>query len=87
MSNTSPKLRVCGWAGTVLGASLTGLGLLVPGELSGLIGGYGLMTLGAALYLVAGLRLRDALAGRNTAAQHITAPSPSSPIRTTVSRP
>jgi hypothetical protein len=86
MNTSSPKLWVLGWTGAILGASLTLLGLLTPGELSGLLGGYGLMTFGSALYLVAGLKLRETLA-RRRGMTRATVNSSHGPISTTASRP
>jgi hypothetical protein len=47
-----------------VGAVMTTIGVAGSGDVANLAGGYGLMVMGSALYLLAGLRLRERLAQR-----------------------
>jgi hypothetical protein len=66
MKKSHPAFLGAGLAGLFVGALLTVLGLVDASESAQLAGGYGLMLMGAALYLVAGLGLRRALANRSS---------------------
>jgi len=59
-------LWAAGWAGLIVGLLLAVVSLGARAELLSLAGGYGLMTAGSAVYLLAGLRLRETLAARRT---------------------
>ena len=67
MKRSHPKLWIAGWAGFAGGAVMTLIGVVAADELSQLAGGYGLMIMGAACYLLAGLGLRETLARRSKA--------------------
>lgn len=64
MKRSSKVLWITGWAGLGLGALLTIAGMASDHVLTNMFGGYGLMVMGAALYLLAGLGLRESLANR-----------------------
>jgi hypothetical protein len=64
MKRTHPALWGFGLAGVVTGALLTAIGLVGADEVARMAGGYGLMMIGAALYLLAGLKLREQLGRR-----------------------
>ena len=53
-----------GWAGVATGMVLVVVGISGSGEVSGLAAGYGTMTIGSALYLLAGLKLRERFSRR-----------------------
>jgi hypothetical protein len=57
-----------------IGTVLVVVGVTGSGEVSGLASGYGTMTFGSALYLLAGLKLRDRLSRR----AHTPMPTPMS---------
>jgi len=59
-------LWAAGWTGLIGGLALGALSVLVRAELLSLAGGYGLMTAGTAVYLLAGLKVREALSARRT---------------------
>ena len=59
MKKTHPAFWGAGWAGVLTGAALVTGALSGPSDVSELAGGYGLMIIGAALYLLAGLKLRE----------------------------
>jgi hypothetical protein len=61
MKRTHPALRGAGWAGLFMGALLVVIGNVAPGDYGSLSGGYGLMLAGSAVYLLAGLKLRERL--------------------------
>lgn len=65
MKRTHPAFWGAGWAGLFVGTVLTVLGMLGGSETAQLAGGYGLMMAGAAVYLLGGLGLRQALARRS----------------------
>lgn len=72
MKRTHPALWGAGWAGILVGALLVAIGTSAPTDLGSLTGGYGLMLVGSAVYLLAGLKVRERL-GRRTAAMRPTA--------------
>jgi len=53
-----------GWAGLTVGLALAAMGIVGSSDLLQLAGGYGVLMAGSALYLLAGLRLREILARR-----------------------
>jgi len=65
MKRTHPAFWGAGWAGLAVGGLMTLIGLTNPGESAQLAGGYGLLTMGSAVYLLGGLRLRQTLARRS----------------------
>lgn len=69
MKRTHPAFWGAGWAGLFVGGLLTVLGLVGGSETAQLAGGYGLMMAGAAVYLLSGLGLRQALARRSQASR------------------
>ena len=81
MKRTHPAFWGFGWAGLFVGALLTILGLVGGSETAQLAGGYGLMMAGAAVYLLGGLGLRQAIADRSQATR------PSLPAITATSAP
>jgi len=64
MKTTHPASWGAGWAGVAVGGALTLFGLTSQSEGASLAGGYGLMLMGTALFLVAGLKLRELLLDR-----------------------
>ncbi|HEX6139049.1 MAG TPA: hypothetical protein VF013_01135 [Candidatus Limnocylindria bacterium] len=82
---TSP-LWMAGWVGLAGGAALAVLGLVAADELSQLAGGYGLMLMGAATYLLGGLGLRESLARRSRELPRTTTP-PLATGRITLNQP
>lgn len=64
MKNKHPGLWGAGWAGLAFGGALTLIGLTSRSDVASLVGGYGLMLMGASLFLVAGLRLLEWLLDR-----------------------
>jgi len=71
MKRTHPAFWGAGFAGVAVGALLAVIGLFDPSESARLAGGYGLLMMGSAIYLLGGLGLRRALsnrAARSTAA-------------------
>jgi hypothetical protein len=74
MKRTNPALWGAGLAGVAIGTVLVVVGVTGSGEVSGLASGYGTMTFGSALYLLAGLKLRDRLSRR----AHTPMPTPMS---------
>jgi hypothetical protein len=88
MKRTHPAVWGFGLAGVVTGAILTTIGLFGADEVARLAGGYGLMMVGAALYLLAGLKLREQLGRRarvSTRLASISAPSSGTASTATVS--
>ncbi len=69
MKRTHPAFWGAGLAGVFTGTAMTLIGLTSASELGQMAGGYGLMMAGSALYLLAGLGLRQALARRARLAQ------------------
>jgi hypothetical protein len=72
MKRNNVVFWIAGWAGLAGGALLALIGVVSTDELSQFAGGYGLMTMGAAVYLLGGLGLRDAL-GRRRSRSVVTA--------------
>jgi hypothetical protein len=66
MKRTHPAFWGAGWAGLFTGSALVVLGINQPTEVGSLSGGYGVMLAASALYLLAGLKVRERL-GRRTA--------------------
>ena len=64
MKQTHPAFWGAGLAGAFTGTLLVFGGLTKPGDVGGLAGGYGLMMIGSALFLLAGLKLRERLVDR-----------------------
>lgn len=64
MKRTHPALWGAGWAGLFTGALLVVIGVSQPADIGGLTSGYGLMLAGSAVYLLAGLKIRERLARR-----------------------
>ena len=92
MKQTHPAFWGAGWAGMFTGALLVIGGLTGPADIGGLAGGYGLMMIGSAVFLLTGLKLRErlveraeSLRGRRVAIARLTAiPAPvttSAPVR------
>lgn len=75
MKRTHPAFWGAGWAGVAVGALMTLIGLVEPSESAQLAGGYGLMLMGSAVYLLGGLGLRQKLANRSARSQASVAPS------------
>jgi len=69
MKQHHPMLWGAGWAGLAVGAALAAMGLVGGSDLLNLAGGYGVMMAGSALYLLAGLKLRETLARRTRPAR------------------
>jgi hypothetical protein len=84
MKRTHPALWGFGLAGVVTGALLTAVGLVGADEIARMAGGYGLMMIGAALYLLAGLKLREQLGRRARVSTRLA--SISAPVRATTGR-
>ena len=61
-------------AGVAIGTVLVVVGIGGAGDVSGLASGYGTMTIGSALYLLAGLKLRERFGRR----AHASMSTPSS---------
>jgi hypothetical protein len=64
MKKTHPAFWGAAWAGVAVGGALTLFGLTGLSDVASLAGGYGLMLMGSALFLVAGLKLRERLVER-----------------------
>ncbi len=64
MKRTHPAFWGAGWAGLAVGALMSLMGVLDATESARLAGGYGLMLMGSAVYLLGGLGLRQALVNR-----------------------
>jgi hypothetical protein len=76
MNQRHSMLWIAGWAGLVGGGFLALIGVISADDLARFAGGYGLMTMAAAAYLLLGLGLRNALGRRRdhpVAASRITA--------------
>jgi hypothetical protein len=67
MKRTHPAFWGAGLAGLFTGGLLVILGLTAPADVASLAGGYGLMMIGSAIYLLAGLAIRERVARRQTA--------------------
>lgn len=66
MKRTHPAFWGAGWAGVFVGGLLTLMGMFGDHEMANLVGGYGLMLMGSAVYLLGGLGLRQTLARRSS---------------------
>jgi hypothetical protein len=64
MTKTHPAFWGAGWAAIAVGAALLLFGLTSASEVARVAGGYGLMLIGAGLYLIAGLKIRERLVDR-----------------------
>ena len=64
MKKTHQAFWGFGLAGVLTGAMLMGIGLVGADEVARMASGYGLMMIGAALYLLAGLKVREHLGRR-----------------------
>ena len=64
MKQTHPAYWGAGLAGTFIGALLAVIGMIDPAGVGSLAGGYGLMMIGSAVFLLAGLKLRERLIDR-----------------------
>jgi len=64
MKQTHPAFWGAGLAGTFTGMLLVVVGLTNPGDVGSLAGGYGLMMIGSAVFLLAGLKVRERLVDR-----------------------
>lgn len=64
MKKTHPAFWGAGWAGVAVGGALTLFGLTSLSDVASLAGGYGLMLMGTALFLLAGLKVYERLAER-----------------------
>jgi len=64
MKRTHPAFWGAGLAGVFSGALLVIVGLASPSDIGSLTGGYGLMMIGSAIFLLAGLKLRERLVDR-----------------------
>jgi hypothetical protein len=53
-----------GWAGLTIGAALAAMGTVGSSDVLSLASGYGVMLAGSAVYLLAGLKLREMLVRR-----------------------
>jgi hypothetical protein len=73
MNRTHPGLWTFGVAGLVGGVVLTAIGVVGAGEIGSLAGGYGVLMIGAAAYLMIGLKLRARLGRRTPAVATSTA--------------
>jgi hypothetical protein len=70
MKTTHPAFWGAGLAGLFIGVLLVVMGATAPSDAGRLAGGYGLLVLGSAAYLLAGLTLRERLARRSGSATH-----------------
>jgi hypothetical protein len=68
MNRTHSALWGFGLAGMATGICLTAVGAVGAGDIAGLAGGYGVLVIGSAAYLMAGLKLRERLGRRTPAA-------------------
>jgi hypothetical protein len=64
MKTTHPAFWGAGWAGMAVGGTLTLFGLTSLSEVAGVGGAYGMMVMGASLFLLAGLKVRERLLDR-----------------------
>ena len=64
MKTTHPAFWGAGWAGMAVGGALTVFGLTSLSDVAGLAGGYGLLLMGASMFLLAGLKVRERLMER-----------------------
>jgi hypothetical protein len=75
MNRTHPALWGFGFAGLFSGALLTAIGIFGAGDTASLAGGYGLLMIGSAIYLLGGLKLRERLSQRTPAIDPVSASS------------
>ncbi|HEY7463168.1 MAG TPA: hypothetical protein VH987_01845 [Candidatus Limnocylindria bacterium] len=73
MKKTHPAFWGAGWAGAFTGSLLVIVGMTYPADVARMAGGYGLMMIGCAVYLLAGLKLRERIVRRTRPA---AAPAP-----------
>jgi hypothetical protein len=59
MKQSHPAFWAAGWAGLAAGSVLVIGSISGPSDIANLAGGYGLMLMGSAAYLLAGLKLRQ----------------------------
>lgn len=59
MKQSHPAFWAAGWAGAAAGSVLVIGSISGPNDIASLAGGYGLMLMGSAAYLLAGLKLRQ----------------------------
>jgi hypothetical protein len=79
MTTSSQRLQRFGVFGLFSGLLLVATATVFPGELSGMLRGYGLMLAASALYLLGGLRV---IAWRRSSVrQHVVASVRSDPVR------
>jgi hypothetical protein len=64
MNRTHSVLWGFGLAGMAAGIVLTVVGFVGAGDIAGLAGGYGVLVIGSAAYLLAGMKLRERLGRR-----------------------
>ena len=64
MKRTHPAFWGAGLAGIFTGMLLFAAGLGSPADMGQLLGGYGLMLVGSAVFLLAGLKVRERLVDR-----------------------
>jgi hypothetical protein len=64
MNKTHSALWGFGLAGMAAGIVLTVVGFVGAGDVAGLAGGYGVLVIGSASYLLAGMKLRERLGRR-----------------------
>ena len=74
MKRTHPAFWGAGWAGVAVGGFMVLLGLFGADEVAQLAGGYGLLMVAAALWLIGGLGLRETLRRRTISASIGTEP-------------
>jgi hypothetical protein len=73
MTRTHRALWGFGLAGLFTGALLSAIGIFGVGDSASLAGGYGLLMIGSALYLLGGLKLRERLSHRTSATTVVSA--------------
>ena len=74
MKRTHPAFWGAGWAGVAVGGLMVLLGLVGNSEVAQLAGGYGMLMMAAALWLIGGLGLRETLRRRATSTSLGTEP-------------
>jgi hypothetical protein len=67
MNRTHSALWGFGLAGMATGIALTAVGAIGAGDIASLASGYGVLVIGSAAYLMAGLKLRERLGRRSPA--------------------
>ena len=80
MKKKHSALSGFGLAGLATGVVLTAVGVLGADDIAGMAGGYGIMVIGAAVYLLAGLKLRERLGRRAPSIAKASSPSNSAAI-------